>query len=440
MAKNTRLAEPFETLACFMAVLVISAGLYASIGRCVDVSVPRGALIGSALLHVVGAFAAAAGIYLMLDALNFRVRETGSLALPFIVAAVVCAPLAVTRWRTNGNSTIGFIYCLAALTLVLETAKALAVIVDARTLSVWFVPALLPAYMMAARFCGRPDLQLSGGAVLRIVLAMAFAGSVSWGVQPRLSGYPLEKILVAALPAIALGLEAGTFLLALYYSGFGATKPTRRSPSDPRLSSLIVASLRLAWPVLLPVFVYLAIAAVLFGPYRTMIEQPQKPLPQQQQQQKQVPSPPPTEPDKAHAATPNELRPIGSTYIVFFDWDSSTLSAQGLNTIKQVTAAFKANPGARISVSGYTDTATDEKTALALTARRASAVRDALVRDGVPSESISAQGYGSQKPLVPTGPGVREPQNRRVEITLMEPASPPPTQPPTKQQAAPSKK
>ncbi|MBV9736053.1 MAG: OmpA family protein, partial [Acidisphaera sp.] len=41
-----------------------------------------------------------------------------------------------------------------------------------------------------------------------------------------------------------------------------------------------------------------------------------------------------------------------------------------------------------------------------------------LVRDGVPRNAITIQGFGETHPLVPTAKGVREPQNRRVEIIL----------------------
>jgi outer membrane protein OmpA-like peptidoglycan-associated protein len=40
------------------------------------------------------------------------------------------------------------------------------------------------------------------------------------------------------------------------------------------------------------------------------------------------------------------------------------------------------------------------------------------VADGVPASEISIHAYGETHLLVPTGPGVREPQNRRVEIVL----------------------
>jgi hypothetical protein len=45
-------------------------------------------------------------------------------------------------------------------------------------------------------------------------------------------------------------------------------------------------------------------------------------------------------------------------------------------------------------------------------------VKDALVREGVPATAISVIGRGEQGLLVETGDGVREPQNRRVEIVV----------------------
>jgi outer membrane protein OmpA-like peptidoglycan-associated protein len=46
--------------------------------------------------------------------------------------------------------------------------------------------------------------------------------------------------------------------------------------------------------------------------------------------------------------------------------------------------------------------------------------RDQLVRDGVPAQAITVVGRGESKPLAPTGDGVREAQNRRVEIVAFK--------------------
>ena len=124
-----------------------------------------------------------------------------------------------------------------------------------------------------------------------------------------------------------------------------------------------------------------------------------------------APAPAPMPPPAAAPVTP-------PSYMVFFDWDRSNLSAQALNTIKQAAQAYKTKGNARITATGHTDTSGSEQYNMALSLRRANAVKDALVREGVPATAISVIGRGEQGLLVQTGPNVREPQNRRVEITF----------------------
>jgi OOP family OmpA-OmpF porin len=123
--------------------------------------------------------------------------------------------------------------------------------------------------------------------------------------------------------------------------------------------------------------------------------------------QPEVAAPPPPPPA---AAAPS--------FMVFFDWDRSNLSQQALNTIQQAADAYKTKGSARITATGHTDTSGPADYNMALSLRRANAVKDALVRDGVPATAIIVIGKGETQPLVPTGDGVREPQNRRVEIVL----------------------
>jgi OmpA-OmpF porin, OOP family len=106
------------------------------------------------------------------------------------------------------------------------------------------------------------------------------------------------------------------------------------------------------------------------------------------------------------------------SYMVFFDWDRSNLSAQALNTIKQAANTFKTRGNARITATGHADKSGPENYNMALSLRRANAVKDALVREGVPATAIAVIGRGESQPLVPTADGVREPQNRRVEIVI----------------------
>jgi outer membrane protein OmpA-like peptidoglycan-associated protein len=120
-----------------------------------------------------------------------------------------------------------------------------------------------------------------------------------------------------------------------------------------------------------------------------------------------APPPPPSAPSVAPPS-----------FMVFFDWDRSNLSPQALATIKQAADAFRQKGNARITATGHTDTSGPESYNMALSLRRANAVKDALVREGVPAQAISVIGRGEQGLLVQTGDGVREPQNRRVEIVV----------------------
>ena len=104
--------------------------------------------------------------------------------------------------------------------------------------------------------------------------------------------------------------------------------------------------------------------------------------------------------------------------MVFFDWDRSNLSQQALNTIKQAAGAYKTKGNARITATGHTDTSGPEAYNMALSLRRANTVKDALVREGVPATAITVIGKGESGLLVQTADGVREPQNRRVEIVI----------------------
>jgi outer membrane protein OmpA-like peptidoglycan-associated protein len=106
------------------------------------------------------------------------------------------------------------------------------------------------------------------------------------------------------------------------------------------------------------------------------------------------------------------------SFMVFFDWDRANLSDQALTTIRQAASAYKTNGNARITATGHTDTSGTEAYNMALSLRRANAVKDALVREGVPATNIAVLGRGEQGLLVQTGPNVREPQNRRVEIVI----------------------
>jgi outer membrane protein OmpA-like peptidoglycan-associated protein/outer membrane protein W len=120
----------------------------------------------------------------------------------------------------------------------------------------------------------------------------------------------------------------------------------------------------------------------------------------------------------APAAAPIPASPISRSYIVFFDWDKAVLTDRAKQIVSEAAANSTKVQTTRIEVNGYTDTSGTPKYNQGLSVRRAQAVAAELVKDGVPKTAITIQGFGETHPLVPTGPNVREPQNRRVEIIL----------------------
>ena len=120
----------------------------------------------------------------------------------------------------------------------------------------------------------------------------------------------------------------------------------------------------------------------------------------------------------APVAPPAAAPAQSNSFLVFFDWDRSDITPQAQNTIRQAAAAYKSKGNARINAIGHTDKSGPESYNMALSLRRANAVKDVLVREGVPAANISVVGRGEEQPMVQTADGVREPQNRRVEIVI----------------------
>jgi OOP family OmpA-OmpF porin len=106
------------------------------------------------------------------------------------------------------------------------------------------------------------------------------------------------------------------------------------------------------------------------------------------------------------------------TYLVFFDWDRADLTARARQIISEAAQNVARVQVTRIEVDGHADRSGTPAYNQRLSMRRAQTVAAELVRLGVPQNEIDIQAFGDTHPLVPTAAGVREPQNRRVEIIL----------------------
>jgi len=105
--------------------------------------------------------------------------------------------------------------------------------------------------------------------------------------------------------------------------------------------------------------------------------------------------------------------------MVFFDWGKRDIRSDDVAVLEKVAAEWRGMPGARILLTGHSDRSGPAWTNRRSARLRAEAVRGELVKRGIPARAISTVSYGEQRPVVETEDGVREVQNRRVEISVV---------------------
>jgi outer membrane protein OmpA-like peptidoglycan-associated protein len=123
-------------------------------------------------------------------------------------------------------------------------------------------------------------------------------------------------------------------------------------------------------------------------------------------------------PAPAPKPAPAPVVEVSTNYLVFFDWDRSNLTVDALQIVREAAANFGKGEFTVIQVIGHADTSGPATYNMDLSRRRGGSVAEALIRQGVPKQDVAISGKGQTQPLVPTGGGVREPQNRRAEIVF----------------------
>jgi len=118
----------------------------------------------------------------------------------------------------------------------------------------------------------------------------------------------------------------------------------------------------------------------------------------------------------APKAPPPVAKMAPGDYLVFFDWNKADVTPEAASILKKVVDNAKKMGDAKVVATGYTDLSGSAAYNMGLSERRAEAVKADLVSQGIPANNITTIGKGEADPLVPTADGVREPQNRRVQI------------------------
>ena len=110
--------------------------------------------------------------------------------------------------------------------------------------------------------------------------------------------------------------------------------------------------------------------------------------------------------------------PPSKSWMVFFDTNSTTLSQQSATTVGEAAGVAKSMPNARVAVTGFTDTDGSPAYNQQLSLRRADAVKNALMRNGIAPQAITVNGSGEAGLLIETPDQTKNEKNRRVQIVV----------------------
>lgn len=133
---------------------------------------------------------------------------------------------------------------------------------------------------------------------------------------------------------------------------------------------------------------------------------------------------PPPQPELPPVAEPFDVDPAepmkveNAVYLVFFDFDESTLGPGAQSVLDAVAEEISKRSLNAVKIVGHTDTSGPTDYNQRLSVRRSNAIRDALVQRGVDPSLMRIESRGEQELLVQTADNMREPANRRGEITF----------------------
>ena len=127
-------------------------------------------------------------------------------------------------------------------------------------------------------------------------------------------------------------------------------------------------------------------------------------------------------PEDARALLDEALAACGphgpANFVVYFGFDKYNLTDEARAVVDEVVAAVQSMGATALSVVGHTDTVASVEYNQGLSERRAHTVADALAERGIPQGAMTLAGRSELELAVPTADNVKEPLNRRVEITL----------------------
>jgi outer membrane protein OmpA-like peptidoglycan-associated protein len=127
---------------------------------------------------------------------------------------------------------------------------------------------------------------------------------------------------------------------------------------------------------------------------------------------------PPSEPQSREETHPRPASYALRGKVIEFYADSDALSAKGRVALDAILPTLRSRPTTRVEITGHTDNLGSEDYNLALSQRRAEAVRQYLLAQGIAEEQLSTGAYGSSLPIADNATPEGRQRNRRAEVIV----------------------
>ena len=109
---------------------------------------------------------------------------------------------------------------------------------------------------------------------------------------------------------------------------------------------------------------------------------------------------------------------LAGPFMVYFVAANDEIRADAQDVLERVVSAYQVCPQAQLMMAGHADRSGSAQYNVGLSERRAANVRAYLARRGIPGGVMTIVALGESRPQLDTADGVRDPLNRRVEITF----------------------
>lgn len=114
---------------------------------------------------------------------------------------------------------------------------------------------------------------------------------------------------------------------------------------------------------------------------------------------------------------------VGSKVIlnnIYFDTGKYELRDESTPELRRLKHFLTVNPNVKVEISGHTDNTGNLEHKKELSLRRATRVRDWLLKNGIPGSNMQVAGYGMERPIADEDTPEARAKNRRVEVEVVE--------------------